>query len=296
MTLLTDLRETGYTVLEGADLDERRPWELVRRILDAPPEMVEHQIIRAVRGGRSFASTDVETPLHADLQLHWGRPADLQIMVCHRPAARGGESLLADMFGALRDLAIREAPLVRALCTAVRRFPFISGAIERPTLSFFGDRLALLHAPVATPGDPHFDRVAELARKHAARVRLERGQVLVADNHRVLHGRTSFDDEKRELHRYLVWTRDPRPTPDPLNDIARAAMDAARRRGEPWSFDPAPAFDPETKRTLTVALRMLAGESPGALARTEGIPEADLYRIRDLVTSAGAAALAGRKR
>ena len=41
---------------------------------------------------------------------------------------------------------------------------------------------------------------------------------------------------------------------------------------------------------------MLAGESPGALARTEGIPEADLYRIRDLVTSAGAAALAGRKR
>ncbi|MFO0554669.1 MAG: TauD/TfdA family dioxygenase [Polyangiaceae bacterium] len=305
MSALDRLSPNGFVVLRpglqfGAST---QPWLFVEGLLGVVPQMVEHQVIKAVRGGRSFASSSIETPLHNDLQLYAGRPADLQIMACLRPAEQGGDSVLADMFGALDSDSPVTTRLLRDLTETVRRFPFISGSLERPTLSWLGDRLVFLHAPRAGAADPLFDSVAALATSAAVRVRLEAGEVLVADNHRVLHGRTAFEDDRRELHRYLVWLTAPRPSFARLSTLADAARNSAARAGASWALEREATLDQESReldkeaaRRLVITLRMIAGESPGALARKEGIPEPELYRMRDLLTSAGGRALASALR
>src|SRR4051812_27801311 len=51
------------------------PFAFAMRLLGVEPLLVERQPIRPIDGGRSFASTRADTPLHTDSQMFLGAPA-----------------------------------------------------------------------------------------------------------------------------------------------------------------------------------------------------------------------------
>lgn len=277
---MSALLEHGHLVLHepswARDVAER-PWDVAHAIaarLGAEVLTVERQPIRAVEGGRSFASSDGPAPLHTDSQLLHGRPPHLQVLCCLRAAQRGGESLIADGRALCADIAARDAALHDALYRSPRSFPFVFGDFVATTIAAVDDDVFFTHSPRGN--DPIGVAVEQhLARVPRARIALRPGDALLVDNHRMLHGRTAFDDRTRELQRLLVWLRAPLGRDDRL-ERARRQGRAPRRAG----VDPSIAgVRQDLRRSLVSELRR--GVPPGVLARVHGLPEAWLYVFRD---------------
>jgi gamma-butyrobetaine dioxygenase len=289
VNLAERLAPNGFLVVPAGTMDLAelaRPWAFADTLTGSPVRMVERQMVRVAPHGKSFASTNIATPLHNDLQLFLGRPADLQVLFCARPARAEGEgvSLLLDTWRFVESVAREDPPLLRALFEQRRVFPFVAGTFESPTVARFGDRVSFLHSPRVPIGDALGARILErLAGMAPARVALRAQEVLVVDNHRVLHGRTAFSDSERELVRLLVWLVEPRAAPSLL------AERAVRSELPGWV-----EIEPEAERALGLVLRMVAGNSPGALAARAGQPEPRLYELRDGALGAALAALRSR--
>jgi hypothetical protein len=301
--LRREIAAQGFTVIR-ADAAEiapeeaaRAPWIYAERLLGERPRMVERQPIKAVAGGRSFASSGGPAPLHTDSQIFAGAPPGLQVMACVRASDRGGEHLLVDGWALLDRIRASDPALYRLLFEAPRRIPFVFGDVFGPTAALRGGFFAITHAPVAPPGDAVAARLAPWI-DAAPRIefRTAAGEILVADNHRMLHGRRAFEGMGREYTRLLVWTSNeiavhPEHRAFAASVAAAAGAqlagesDAVRRR---LGFaTPLPA-----ERRLAVVMEMLRGVPPGVLAAREKIPEPELYRMRDVALAAAAGALA----
>lgn len=300
-TLRRELATHGFTVLRAFDLTpddaSRAPWLFAERLLGERPRMVERQPIKPIPGGRSFAAGAGPAPLHTDSQLHAGAPPNLQIMACAQPAERGGEHLLVDGWALLDRIRAADPELYRLLFETPRRIPFVFGDVFGPTVALRGGFLALTHAPVLPRGDAVAARLAPWI-EASPRIELvtRAGEILVADNHRMLHGRHGFDGGARQYVRLLCWTSNEIAThPEHRAFAARiaavtstqlaAAPEAARRRlglTAPHA----------SERPLSIVLEMLRGVPPGVLAARERIPEPELYRMRDAALAAAGAALA----
>jgi len=278
------LDQHGFVLLQpdsallSHELAERDPWEAAARLVGEPVELVERQPIAPVPWGKSFASTSGQTPLHTDSQLFAGCPPDLQLMFCARPAERGGETTLLDGWALLDRMAQVDPELFRALTREERRIPFVFGEVVGPTLSLRRGRLVLTCSPMPLPQDPIAARLhPHLEATPVLRIRPAEGEVLVVNNHRMLHGRTAFEDPERKLTRLLVWLRTPLSSPEHLRSAC--AELALRELPEPGA----------TRRR--VVLEMLRGVPPGVLARRHGIDEATLYVWRDRALAAADVAL-----
>lgn len=252
------LEEAGYAVVRDEDalrLARVDPWACAERLLGARPRMVEKQFIRPVEGAKTFAAGVDAAPLHTDSQQYAGRPPRVQVMVCEAQAERGGETVLVDTRALLARLTDVDPSLHAALHETPRRMRFYFGDLFCPTVVRDGTESWFTHPPVCEPDDPVGQRL-QAALREAPLVLLHprAGDVLVVDNHRMLHGRRAFQDRRRAFLRLLVWTGPP--------------VDEAERR-------------------LLVVLEMVRGVPPSRLAAREGVPEALLYRWRD-------AALLGR--
>jgi gamma-butyrobetaine dioxygenase len=264
--LRRDLAGRGFALLPaglpglGPEEAARAPWIFAERLLGERPRLVERQPIKAVPGGRSFASSSGPTPLHTDSQAFAGAPPAVQVMACVRPAGQGGACVLADTRALLDRLAASDPDLHHLLFSAPRRIPFVFGDVHGPTVTRRAGALVFTHSPVVLPGDPVAARLAPWI-EAAPRIEVSpaAGEILVVDNHRMLHGRHGFAGTGREFVRLLVWT--------------------------------APADEPPSARRLGVVLEMLRGVPPGVLAAREGIPEPDLYRMRDAALAAAEEAL-----
>jgi hypothetical protein len=286
------VRGPGLVALAGS-----APGLLVERMIGQRPRMLERQPIRAVEGGRSFASSSRFTPLHTDSQLYGGAPPDLQVMACVRAAAQGGESLVLDAWRLAESVAQRDAGLFAALFDVHRRMPFVFGAVHGPTLALRAGRLVFTHSPMPPP-DPVGRRLApHLAAAGPARLAIEPGDLLLVDNLRALHGREAFEGGDREFVRLLVWL--PGPLARHAAFEARAGGEAQRVRtalasesGETARRMGAPAAaDRAAEARLDLVLEMLRGGAPGQLSARSGVPEPDLYRWRDAALAAALAAL-----
>ncbi|MBS2020326.1 MAG: TauD/TfdA family dioxygenase [Deltaproteobacteria bacterium] len=253
------------------------PYAFATRLLGIEPLLVERQPIRPVDGGRSFASTRIDTPLHTDSQSFLGMSPAIQILVCIAPAPRGGESTLVDGARLLGRLE-RESPgLASALFDVDRTQRFYFGEVRGPTVALRGGHLAWTVAP---PTSSLRDEVgaslaAELARETPLVRALGAGEALVASNHRMLHGRTPFDGA-RELVRLLVWLAEPLPA-DPRH-VARAKV----------VTPPVPA---EVAARLRAVLAIVRGVPPAKVAADARVDEATLYAWRDAFMLGGAPAL-----
>src|SRR5690606_26713455 len=102
--------------LDAADVRaaSASPYELAEALLGAPPLLVERQPIRPREDARSIASSREASPFHTDSQMLFGIPAAVQILVCVRPAPRGGESTLVDGDAVMARLDREDPELARA--------------------------------------------------------------------------------------------------------------------------------------------------------------------------------------
>ena len=150
--------------------------------------------------------TDSAIGLHTD-QPFLDHPPRYQLLHCVRPAERGGASSLADADGIARHLAAHDAPTLARLETTPVRFHRKQKAFERlvvsPILARHGERYQARLSPFTMA--PHrvpfaemeawyraYARFVSLANTRAMRFTLGEGDVILYDNHRMLHGRTGF--------------------------------------------------------------------------------------------------------
>jgi gamma-butyrobetaine dioxygenase len=296
-----ELAARGFAVVPAgevglpADEAARAPWAYAERLLGQRPRMVERQPIRAVAGGRSFASTSVPCPLHTDSQQHGGGPPHAQVMVCLRQARRGGESLLLDTWALLGRLEHQAPSLFARLFDAPRRIPFVFGDVYGPTASLRAGDLVFTHSPVVPHGDSiAAELAAELAREPVVRLSVPEGGVMVVDNHRMLHGRAGFDDVERAFTRLLVWLPAPLGSNPALWQRAARFEERARhhlRGAAAGRFGLGGPRDDRAEARLALVLEMLRGAPPGVLSARYGVPEPELYRLRGRAMAAAAAAL-----
>ena len=301
--LRAELSSQGYSLIRVADAARdaaTSPWTFAERLFGEAPRMVERQPIRPVAGGRSFASTDVFTPLHTDSQLYLGAPAGAQVMACERAASSGGESHLIDAWALCETIARSDHALFEALVRTHRRMPFVFGDVLGPTLAIRAGMLTFTHSPMA-PSDAVATRLAPwIERAPRITVPVRAGETLALDNHRMLHGRAAFRDAGRSFVRLLVWLPTPLGAHPTLHAIASRELSAreaalggasvvARSR---HGF--APTVDAESARRLRVVMEMLRGAPPGVLAAREGVPESELYAWRDAAIDGAARALTER--
>jgi gamma-butyrobetaine dioxygenase len=301
-----DLRGTlgaqGYVVLHGRD-DLREaaaaPWSFAERFLGVRPRMLEQQPIRAVPGGRSFASSRGFTPLHSDSQLHLGAPPDVQVMVCHQHAAAGGETLLLDTWALLDDLRRDDPRAAPGAPRGAAAHPLRVRRRLRPHGS--APRGARSRSPTA-PSPPRPTRSRRPSRPGCGRaptvaLGVRAGEVLVVDNRRMLHGRKAFDDTARSFTRLLLWLPSPLAEHPGYTAMARAvtaqtspvlAGDDPRVRARYGALAPASSRAEERLQTV---MAMLRGVAPGVLAHHTGVPEPVLYQWRDAALTAALAAL-----
>ena len=250
------------------------PFTFVTRGLGVEPLLVERQPIRPMADGRSFASTRRDTPLHTDSQMFLGVPAAIQILICVRAAARGGESVLVDGARLLARLEHEDQALAAALFAEDRRQRFYFGDVDGPTVALRGGHLAWTYAP---HGEDAIGVAlgAALVRETPTVHRLAEGEALVASNHRMLHGRYPFEGD-RELVRLLVWLEQPLAA-DPEH-LARARTLTA-------------APPSEVVLRLRAVLAILRGVPPAKVASDARVPEATLYAWRDAFMRGGVSAL-----
>lgn len=271
MTLDAIARD-GFTVVRYAERLDGDPYALATALLGVEPLVVERQIIRPMPNGRSFASTRIDTPLHTDSQMFGGVSASIQILACVRAAPRGGESVLVDGHRVLEHLERTDPELYTALHDVDRHQRFYFGDVAGPTVAIRGGHHVWTYSPVTSrpPADVVGQRLDTLLANRAfAHVQtLGPGDVLLASNHRMLHGRGPFEGD-RELVRLLVWLEAPFAAP---NTRARVVVPPRPR---------------EATLRLRAVLRLLRGVSPSKVAHEAGIDEPTLYAWRDAFVTRG---------
>lgn len=257
------------------------PWVFAEKLLGEAPRMVERQPIKAVPHGRSFASSAGPTPFHTDSQWYAGGPPDLQVMVCITPAEEGGEHLFLDGTKLLDTIRLTSPDFYRQVFEVERRCSFVFGDVIGPIAAMHAGRFAITHAPFVDPSDAlglHFMSWVDSVSTHSQlRFATRKGEVLVADNRRMLHGREAFRGD-REYVRLLVWTKSDRSAPSVHRTMAAGHAKPVKT----------PPLD---ERRLLIVLAMLRGVPPGVLSAREGIAEPMLYRMRDEALSAASKAL-----
>lgn len=300
-SLRRSLAERGFARARVSGLltqAERDPWAVAHMFVREQVVMVESHPISPIPEGRSFASNRAETPLHTDSQSHRGVPPYLQIMLCERAASSGGETTLVDAWGLLEQIAAADPELFEALLTRPRRIPFVFGDVVGPTVALRGEALVCTHSPM--PARDELGR--RLAPWIAAAPRIDLAiaadEVLLVDNHRMLHGRHAFCDDRRRFVRLLVWAHAPTSAPAWLLQPARAVHErlalatkhlAPELRERLLGPEPSVSCD---DRRHEIVLELLRGASPGMLARRHAVPEPSLYRWRDAALRGAADALA----
>lgn len=300
--LAAALAESGLAWVRAPELAAaaaRDPWACAERLMGERAVLLERQPIRAVPGGRSFSSGRMAAPFHTDSQTLLGVPPHVQVMACAGAADSGGESLYLDTWALLARLEREDPELLAGLFTTARRFPFVFGDVFGPTVSIRGGSLVFTHTARPLPDDAVAARLRPLLeREPVLEVRAAAGDLVIIHNHRLLHGRRAFLDERRSFTRLLIWRARAWPSPRPWREGAEAAARAAGDRlrdapsavREAYGLSETPAADPG--HHLGVVLELLRGVPPGVLSAREGVPEPEIYRWRDAVLRGAAASLA----
>jgi gamma-butyrobetaine dioxygenase len=279
---------------------ERDPWSVARVLVCEPVVLVETHPISPIPEGRSFASNRAETPLHTDSQSHRGVPPYLQIMLCDQAATSGGETTLVDTWSLLEQIAVAEPELFESLLIRSRRIPFVFGDVVGPTLALRGEALVFTHSPMPARDEIGRRLAPWIAAAPRIELALETDEVLLVDNHRMLHGRHAFSDDRRRFVRLLVWSDVPARAPARLLHPARAMREQLSHATRDRSAELRERLlGPELMvpmipiaRRLELVLELLRGASPGMLARRHGVSEPELYRWRDAALRGAGDALA----
>lgn len=154
---------------------------------------------RDARGRLILSTTPRTFPCHSD-EFFSSDPADLIFLQCVRPAScGGGRTLIAPARTITTQLSVRTLELMRA-----HRWP----APDEPAALLFGDAhdpcLRYHSAVLARAQMPWRQRIARRQLRAAVgrstfELTLGAGDLLIVDNLRALHGRTSMQDDSGRL-------------------------------------------------------------------------------------------------
>lgn len=192
--LLRDLAESDFLAL-AASLGD---------VLDDTP-------VRVIPGRRTYLSSPGAIPFHTDYPT-----ADRIAWFCAHQDERDGASLLLDGWSLLDDLSSEvrrelrtlELPAMVRLGDPPRMTPTLEGPDDAPRL-FFAPWLAPLDPTDAQRSALRDLHLAVEASSHVAlRIRLAPGDVLIANNRRMLHGRAALAPRStRALRRLWISSR-----------------------------------------------------------------------------------------
>lgn len=160
---------------------------------------------------------------HRAMSLHSDHcDADCVAWWCKQPAAAGGESLLLDTYSVLASLP---AEVTGNLSRVMMDLPRYDEPV--PLLVRKRDGWRVYYADWLThePDDPHAaDALAHFERALAdatpVRLRLEQGQWLLIDNHRVMHGRAEFTP-RTDRHLVRLWLQSKHSEDNPQSNSDR---------------------------------------------------------------------------
>ena len=236
-----DALETGpgFELLEGSPVEESSVHDLTMiywsmgQLLGEPfGQNVRGTLLYDVRdegdkvaSGARFSTTKAATSFHTDASFH-PRPPDYAGLLCLRVAKRGGTSQLASAYSIHNRLMATEPDLLRVLYDSFvfdRRGeyePGDSATSEASVFSWDGAELTVRYLDLYIR-EGH--RLAErrLTKEQQSALRaienlcsdpalqvecgLEPGQMLVVNNHWIMHNRTSFEDHHDPtLRRHLL--------------------------------------------------------------------------------------------
>ncbi len=200
LNLTASARSAGFAVLRGGGT------EALAHTLRDLGELLFVEEVETKTGSRALVTSDRALSPHTDHhRARW------IVWACLQQAERGGDSLVVD---GLNVLALLTEPQQEAL-TRVQliEHSVFAGDMERHAmLTRLPDGRPHLYysywlADNAMPAEEQsaFDAFTDgvrIAPQH--RSRLRPGDLLVVDNHRVLHGRTAIDGGHRHLTRYWL--------------------------------------------------------------------------------------------
>ncbi len=167
---------------------------------------------------RTMGNTFNEVPPHTDEAFRYSPPG-VNVLGCVRPANDGGESILVDGFQAATQLRDSHPDAFALLTRYAQDFNRIHpGSLDergRQPMIVLDDRDAVVgirfHTRAAGPLNLPSEVVKDYYSAHRLlcelvfdpsnqlRFRLEAGDAVLFDNHRVLHARAAFGDPRRHL-------------------------------------------------------------------------------------------------
>ena len=151
------------------------------------------------RFGKPLLSAgDGEFPLHTD-ESFLDQPARFVLLHCWQPAATGGTNHIADV----RAIAAR-VDRVEWIAWTQLRLPYPCGdrcAFDAGVLRL--NPTECTAAALSSQQRTWLGRFSASAQRAAAELALASGDLLLLDNHRMLHGRTAFDSASGRLLKRL---------------------------------------------------------------------------------------------
>src|SRR5688572_17456709 len=188
------------------DAIEGDPFGVAERVLGRRPFRLWPDRLELKPGPhRGYQNTRGPALFHIDPDPYL--PPEIQLLACARPAADGGDSTFLDSWELVRAIEAADPALFARLFTAMRTIGFSHNRWFGPTVTRRLDHTMVVHGamPIAAGDTVGAAVLAQIQASAPMALRLAHGDVLVASNHRLLHGRTAFADSSRLLFRLLLW-------------------------------------------------------------------------------------------
>ena len=187
MSLSDSLAEHGYALIASQTLEN------ARQVLQQLGSIQEVSDVSVSSTSRKFINSTRAVPFHnEDPDIKW------VAWFCEQPACDGGASLLLDgqiLFEKLEPS--RRCELNSIVCNHRNdsNLPVVTGTGQWYFIpwSFRTMKPAAIVALEET-----------IAASHCYEIHLTKGETLLIDNHRMMHGRTCFLDSSRSLTRFLI--------------------------------------------------------------------------------------------
>lgn len=170
---------------------------------------------------RGYENSNIHALFHIDQDPYL--PPPIQVLMCVRPASQGGDSTFLDGWELAARLREHDPALYRELFHTPRIIQFSNSHWFGPTLSVRLDNLLVIHGAVPPAADDHVGKavLSRFVLCRPVKLHMTEGDVIVANNHRLLHGRTAFADPGRLIIRLMIWLERPLTGEPGLLDEAR---------------------------------------------------------------------------
>jgi len=212
-SLLADLYEAGIVLIKGVCPDSDDELMRLGRLLGTTDVGVEESLLgqtimhlrhRPDREQESQLPTYYTSdffPLHTDVS-YVPHPPRFMLLLCVHPAPEGGGlNLLADCNKALERLDERDREIISQKAFNFLYPPNCGEGQSEPFAIIENCLWRYKYSSMDFPAHaaPAVERFNQLLMDVSTRLLLERGELLIVDNHRIAHGRTAFNHCHHQL-------------------------------------------------------------------------------------------------